>query len=90
MSTITLRCNGDRWISAYRAANLLARQGFAPIWATAAFTAVTEGGYRSTFAAGTLLVTTDQSISEIESIIAGVGAEAIPVSDADEIVGRPL
>ncbi len=90
MRTITLRSDGNHWIAACRAANLLARQGMAPLWATAPFTGVTSAGHRSTFRAGTIVITTEAHNRRLDALIAGSGAEAIAVTDADEIVGHPL
>lgn len=56
MTAIAFPATEAQWIAAYRAANLLARDGFSPLWATRRFTARSSAGEPVTLEAGTVLL----------------------------------
>lgn len=86
MTAIALRADGARWTSAYRAANLLSRQGLAPLWASRAFTAARSDGAAEDFPAGTIVVEAD----DLGALPSRLGAEAVELATLDGIDGLPV
>ncbi|HWJ72280.1 MAG TPA: BPL-N domain-containing protein [Kaistia sp.] len=89
MTTIAFRADGPLWSGAYRAANLLSRQGLQPLWSSRAFSGRRPDGSTATFPAGTIVVETSPadlpphfpSELDVEAVELATteGLEALPV-----------
>jgi hypothetical protein len=92
MTTVAFPAEEASWKSAYRAANLLARDGLAPVWATRAFRARTRAGEDIAFHAGTIVLdgATTAKVHSVGQLKSRLGVDAIEIADTADWDGLPL
>ena len=92
MTTIAFPAEDASWKSAYRAANLLARDGVTPLWATQAFKGRTRAGEDIAFDAGTIVLAgaATNKVHSAAQLKSRLGADAIELADATDCGGSPL
>jgi hypothetical protein len=87
MTTIAFRAAGSRWVNAYRAANLLAREGLSPVLAAKGFAGTTPSGGSESFEAGTIVVEGDL---DAEALVSRFGVEAVALGSTKDVAGLPV
>ncbi len=92
MTVIAFPATEAQWIAAYRVANLLARDGFLPLWATRAFTAMTTTGETLSMEAGTVLLTGEDAARApaLVALADRFGIAPVALTDAAGASGVPL
>lgn len=89
MSTIAIHATETNWMSAYRAVNLLSREGRTPLWATRPFTGLSAAGQQTSFEAGTIVLEAGQTPG-IEALRSRLGVDAVELGRLDGFTGLPI
>jgi glutamine amidotransferase-like uncharacterized protein len=92
MTTIVLPAGEGTWKAAYRAANLLSRDGRKPAWATQPFKGRTCAGEEIAFDAGTMVLESLQSgeVPSVAELKSRLGVDAIELAGAEDWGGSAI
>lgn len=89
---IVLEATGESWCADYRAANLLARKGLGPVWATSGFSGTDPDGRTREIAPGAIVLGADQAerLGGVSAIAATLGVEPLALAVSGGVAGQEI